>query len=65
MTIFNSIDMNMNVALVSDWWKIRNKELMPIWAFLCYLDFDLKDKSIYIFEEITRFVAKLMNSSHR
>lgn len=29
--------MDMNVALVSDWWKIKNKEPMPVWAYLCYL----------------------------
>lgn len=28
---------------------------MPLWAYLCYLDFDLKDKSRYIIEEMDRY----------
>ena len=62
MVIFNAIDHNMNVALESDWWSIINEELMPSWAYLCYLDFNLKDKSRFIFNEITRFVLEVKAS---
>ena len=55
----------MNVALVSDWWKIKYQQLMPVWAYWCYLDFDLKDKSKDIFEEILRFIDAVMESPFR
>ena len=35
---------------------------MPVWAYWCYLDFDLKDKSKDIFEEILRFIDAVMES---
>lgn len=65
LEVFKSIELNMNVALVSDWWAIANKKSMPCWAYLCYLDFDLKDKSKFIFEEITRFINHLMESPYK
>ena len=54
--ILTTLDLNLKVALVSDWFKMLNEELMPAWAYLCYLDFDLKDKSKLIAEEISRFI---------
>lgn len=44
-TIFDVLGLNMNVALPSDWYKLTNKAMMPDWIYLCYLDYDLKDKS--------------------
>jgi len=52
----------MNVALPSDWYKMINKTVMPIWCYLCYLDFDLKDKSKFIAEEINLFIGKILGS---
>jgi hypothetical protein len=50
----------MNVALVSDWWKIKQQQLMPLWVHFCYLDFELKDRSKEIFDEVMRFIEAVM-----
>ncbi len=55
----------MNIALVSDWWKIKNKEPMPIWAYLCYLEFDGTVKSQEIFKEITNFINRVIDSDYK
>lgn len=55
MVILETLGLNLNMALVSDWYWLLKKEKMPLWAYLCYLDFDLKDKSRYIVEEIDRY----------
>ena len=52
----------MNVALPSDWYKLTNKTMMPVWVYLCYLDYDLKDKSKFIVEEINIFIEKFLGS---
>jgi hypothetical protein len=52
----------MNVALVSDWWKIKHQQLIPVWVHWCYLDFDLKDSSKNIFDEVTRFIEAVKES---
>lgn len=57
MVILETLGLNLNMALVSDWYWLLKKEKMPLWAYLCYLDFDLKDKSRYIVEEIDRYFS--------
>lgn len=52
----------MNVALPSDWYKMTNNAFMPMWIYLCYLDYDLKDKSKSIAQEINLFIEKVLGA---
>lgn len=52
----------MNVALPSDWYKMINNTMMPTWAYLCYLDYDMNDKSKLIVQEINMFIQQVLKS---